>query len=477
MRGEIFGITIVFKMRGGRYYWSLDRKKRRTLWMCMALCLCMGCGPVGIALGIFEASKKQSSSTVDTPPGVIEGAVTGGGSADSTPIEITYKLVDKESSPVSITVEWKDDLKGITDWQKCAEGAGSDGTINLSSSPSGVSHKFIWDYTQDYPLSTVPSSTSVQIRITPSNNVPVIIKNIRVGNTAPVVQVFLSGTQSGNIVVNYLITDAENDTAEIEAEFYGPDPSDTTPDGSTPKGWWKATTSGGNGNAGPDPNMRNGISASSTGIAQNYIWDSVIDGAGRTSMSGYKFRIRARDFSWANWGSWGETQNTFTVDNGNSLNTLPTAEIVAIGEAVKNQKLKIIYRLKDNESDTCSIRIEWSNNGGVSYIPCQDAQNSGSSGNYIANGDGTTSLSSSPSGNLHSIVWDLPQEQFLQGNQWITLRILPRDSYGENPVEDLNKKNFFLHHWSFPVNVSNTTGFSGTPRLAVDNTGKVHLVW
>jgi parallel beta helix pectate lyase-like protein len=61
----------------------------------------------------------------------------------STPVSIQYTLFDDESHNISIKVEYSQD--GGKSYDDAIEGQGSDGTSGLSSSPSGISHTYVWD--------------------------------------------------------------------------------------------------------------------------------------------------------------------------------------------------------------------------------------------------------------------------------------------------------------------------------------------
>ncbi|RME86813.1 MAG: hypothetical protein D6785_02765 [Planctomycetota bacterium] len=198
---------------------------------------------------------------------------------------------------------------------------------------------------------------------------------------------------------------------------------------------------------------------------------------------------------------------------------------MSIGEGGIAQKLKIIYRLMDDEKDFCSLdKVEWSDNGGNSWHPCIQASNPGPGGNSILDGDGTQNLSShvQPNGKLHSFVWDISKEQFLTGNKWVLLRIVPRDAYGigaevqklfpisgwlrEQQVPSANvdgtvslvadvKGNLHAFweegtgnqevmysrfngaSWSSPVNLSNDPSLTWGHKTAIDKNGNLHVVW
>lgn len=75
-------------------------------------------------------------------------------------VEVQYILVDDESDLSSVTVQYSAD--GGATWLAATPGVGGDGIMNLVTSPSGITHTFVWDSYADLPNT---HSTQVQIRI------------------------------------------------------------------------------------------------------------------------------------------------------------------------------------------------------------------------------------------------------------------------------------------------------------------------
>ncbi|TET35902.1 MAG: hypothetical protein E3J72_09695 [Planctomycetota bacterium] len=110
-------------------------------------------GGCEVLLGPAQKAYPTPSAFVDTPIGEQSGN-----------IEISYRIVDIEGDPVSITVGYSTD-SGKT-WFPATEGPGSEGTTGLSSSVfPGSHHVFVWDSVTD----EIGYSTSVRIRITPDD--------------------------------------------------------------------------------------------------------------------------------------------------------------------------------------------------------------------------------------------------------------------------------------------------------------------
>jgi hypothetical protein len=68
----------------------------------------------------------------------------------ASPVELNYTLVDEESDPaLRIRVEYS--VTGSGPWFDATEaiGAGSDGLVDLTASPAGTPHLFVWDSAAD----------------------------------------------------------------------------------------------------------------------------------------------------------------------------------------------------------------------------------------------------------------------------------------------------------------------------------------
>jgi hypothetical protein len=76
---------------------------------------------------------------------------------------VSYVLYDKEGLPASIKVECSVD--GGTRFKDATEGAGGDGTANLSSSLRGVAHSYVWNSLIDVGAA---NHNDIRIKITPT---------------------------------------------------------------------------------------------------------------------------------------------------------------------------------------------------------------------------------------------------------------------------------------------------------------------
>src|SRR5205807_2529205 len=102
------------------------------------------------------------------------------------------------------------------------------------------------------------------------------------------------------------------------------------------------------------------------------------------------------------------------------VNQLPTVSVTT-PSGTQSGPVAINYSLADAESETCSIKAEYSTNGGSTWSPAMRGSNS----------DATTSLGSSPGGTSHIFVWasvtDLPNAS----NTSVRFRITPSDAGGQ----------------------------------------------
>lgn len=108
-----------------------------------------------------------------------------------------------------------------------------------------------------------------------------------------------------------------------------------------------------------------------------------------------------------------------TVDIGGDTPATPGAPVATVTTPSGTQSgdVTITYALYDNESDTCSIQAQYSTNGGFSFSTA--TQGSG--------GDGTSGLSSSPAGVVHTYVWASATD-LADCSTSVIFRITPSDS-------------------------------------------------
>ncbi len=111
------------------------------------------------------ASLSLGSPPVNEPPTVVVTAPSG---MQTGNITISYTLIDETSDTCNVLVEYS--IDGGTTWNNAEPGTGGDGTTNLASSPTGISHSYVWDSVADN-VATTSVEYDVRIRITPSDTV------------------------------------------------------------------------------------------------------------------------------------------------------------------------------------------------------------------------------------------------------------------------------------------------------------------
>jgi len=89
----------------------------------------------------------------DTPPDDVGGFIA-----------LDYRLFDVSANECSVFVEYS--IDGGSSWNPATMGPGSDGDTDLSSSPTGTPHLFVWNAIADLGQA---GSTTVRLRVTPSD--------------------------------------------------------------------------------------------------------------------------------------------------------------------------------------------------------------------------------------------------------------------------------------------------------------------
>ena len=113
-------------------------------------------------LPVLSNSFDVNNST-NTPPSVVITQPTPG-PLPTGDVDIDYDLIDPESNRIAIGVEFSTDA-GVS-FAPASRGSGSDLTWHLTSSPTGVSHRFVWATLPDVGAANYPQC---RIRIIPSD--------------------------------------------------------------------------------------------------------------------------------------------------------------------------------------------------------------------------------------------------------------------------------------------------------------------
>jgi len=262
-------------------------------------CLVIVCGCFELE-GMSLPSMQSPRAIVQTPSSPAQGEIT-----------ITIQLIDREMELTDIAVQYSTDNGQSYNTATLVDPAAA---LGLATDwYPGITHTLIWDSLSDNIA--ISGDESVILKIQPLDaGSPVGTKGgsaaFTVNNTAynqsPTAAASTpAGTLSGNIQINYFLSDAENDECDIVVEY--------STDGSN---WYGATM-------GPAGDGTSGLSSSSSGMSHMYLWNSLFDGVAPSDVvNTVRVRITPTDF---HAGTAGET-GTFSVDN-TLVNLAPTVEI------------------------------------------------------------------------------------------------------------------------------------------------------
>ncbi|MHC4598762.1 MAG: hypothetical protein ACYS47_07135 [Planctomycetota bacterium] len=230
------------------------------------------------------------------PPSLVLTSPSGWYTGDVT---VSYSLVDAAGDPCSLTVEYSDD--GGSNWYAATEGSGGDGTTNLTSSPGGTPHTYVWDSATDN-VGVSAWNTQVRIRLIPDDGQTGASQTstaFTVNNTGndPVTATVTQPTnpQTGLVLISYTLTDPDADTCAIGPMY-------STNGGST---WFAAS-------GGPGGDGTTGLASSAGGTTHLYVWNSFANGVATGAVNTIvRFRITPFD---SVVGFLDDTTD-FTVDN------------------------------------------------------------------------------------------------------------------------------------------------------------------
>lgn len=257
-----------------------------------------GCGKITGPRFTYAPSPR---AVVLTPASPAEGDVT-----------VAFLLVDRELEPADVAIEYSTD--GAQTFLAASITAGASALSLETAYHPGALHSVQWDSVADGIA--LSGDVQVCVRVTPSDasnpagassvSGTFIVNNIAY-NTPPTAAVMTpAGVQSGDIPIDYFLSDAQSDTCSVEVLY-------STNGGTS----WQAATMAAAGDG------VTGLSTSPAGIARLYYWDSRADGvAPGTQTDTIRVRIIPTDF---NTGTAGET-SSFSVDNS-IVNDLPTVAI------------------------------------------------------------------------------------------------------------------------------------------------------
>jgi hypothetical protein len=185
-----------------KYSPSLIQDSHETLW-------------IAWSSATYDSNIWISNKITNDPPSIsivnLEGEQRGN-------ISIQYTLTDSGSDICSIRPMYS---TNNIDYYDAAMGPDGDGIIDLSSSPSGITHTFVWDSSQNV---TGIEVSNVLFRIIPCDcqeGEPGVTSAFSLDNNAePVVEIEpISDIQTGSISFSYTVADNETDRVTIIPQY------------------------------------------------------------------------------------------------------------------------------------------------------------------------------------------------------------------------------------------------------------------
>jgi hypothetical protein len=388
----------------------------------------------GLLTGCAKEHKQTPpEATITTPTGLQGGDIT---------IECTLR--DAQADLCSVEVKFSED--GGTTWRPAILVSASQGQItgNIISgvwaSSTETDFAFVWN-----SLANIGTSyqTDIRIQVTPSDLPGYIGKSVSTDdftvnyNETPAAAITdPTGSQSGDVTMDFTLSDTEGDTCSIDVDF--------SADGGVT--WSPATllsTSGG----GISGNMITGLVTAPTAVSYSFIWDSVTD-AGTDYQTDICIRITPHDGR--AYGDAAVTGN-FTVN----YNDGPVV-ILSDPAGVQAGLVTIDYTLADNQGDVCSVRVDVSQDGGTSYAP---ATISGTSGGSVSN-NVISGLAASDTPTDYSFTWDSTTDIGSGRQTDIRIRIIPNDGTDDGAAVETG--DFEVNYNNLPVaTVATPAGVQG----------------
>jgi hypothetical protein len=381
-------------------------RTRYRFWMpviiAFALCMSqMGCGGKK-ATDKIEYLYTGTGTTIPTGTGSVNHPPTvqvqtpSGTVSDIVPISVS--VFDQDNDDVTLML-----LFSTNGGATFNNGTIVGGNPTVPSvPPTGLVGNVYWNSRADGVGLTSPCST-VLVRIRPSDESDGVSDTtgiFAVDNTAPntppsLVLTTPSGSQSGDIGIDFTISDNEGNPSYVTVEY--------------------STDSGGSYRpASAVPGTELGlISTSSSGIPYTFTWDSFKDKVGLLDSAQVIIRMTPEDSATGQ----SKTTSQFTVDNTQLVSVPSVTVVTPVGE--QSGDISIEYTLYDEDSDPLSIVVEFSENGGTTFSIAKSA-----------GGDGTANLSSSPSGIQHVFVWNSTSDEVGVSSieTDVVVRITPSDS-------------------------------------------------
>jgi YD repeat-containing protein len=311
------------------------------------------------------------SATVDTPQQSLDGGA----------VELQYTLKHGDSQAATVLVEFS---PGPGRAFQVASSAGGEGLSDLSTSPAGARHLFLWDSLLD--LGRIDAE-AVRLRVTPGGGAGVATAPFQVRHNAPPHVSFTAvRVLRGLVEVDYALLDEESDLTGLEVAFSADGQPFRT---ATP-------APGGDG-------LFN-LAATPQGAAHQFVWNSATDLGQAQATVVLELRgtgaragpaVRSAPFS-------------LTGDGR------PWVSLTAPTQPLSGD-VELSYLLFAPEAPTADLALEYSLNGGATFATATPATGS----------EGTLALATSAQGVAHVFKWNTIADLGRLRRSGVVLRLWP----------------------------------------------------
>jgi hypothetical protein len=365
----------------------------------------LGCGPIALAIeggtagGFLGFQKKEKEKSSNSAPVVILNALT----REDAPAAINYSLLDAESNPCSVTVQFR---VGAGTFADCTQGAGGDSTTALTSSPGGSAHVFKWDFVADLGSTSLVSNVSIRVSANDGRQGGFSqLDSLSIGNDAPAVSGISSSESSGLFLVTFSLADSSADIGSMTVA-YSIDQAQT---------WTDLNPTGSDFFGNPPLNLL----SSATGTPNQFIWNSPF---ALPNFDGDVFlRLVPSDMPL---GYTAPTEGAAVVHGPilvhNTANTGPRlAVLTPLTGSVQANRVRVEFTLADDQSDPGEVFVEWSLDG-MNFSPATLANQTqqGSAGPFVTN----------PAPSRYELVWEALVDFLATAPNTVFLRLTPRDN-------------------------------------------------
>ncbi len=322
----------------------------------------------------------------NVPPSV--NIISPAADVNAAVVLVEYDISDPNSDPSGVAVKYM--IAGGPPQTATAQTQDPrhSGITGLTTTPNGVRHQFVWDWQVNIPQSSIQNVTiSVQALDAFGSGVTAISNSIALspGTAAPplnnppkvVIHSPNSNVTANEVVMEYLLSDAESDSADVTVQFCvgGGAPQIATPKLHDPR-------HSGTSQLQTDP----------AGVTHRFVWDWRLDII-QNQVNDVVVMTQARDAF-----SSGPQASSAPFALSVLAGTPPprNVEITSPVGGLMHPPVLIDYILTDSASTNFSIVVKYSLDNGQTYKPAT----------AHANSEATTGVRSNPQGLPHSFMWD-----------------------------------------------------------------------